>query len=43
MAVRLGDEIDRGQPLLTVHAETRGEMAYALDYAATGDVVAIGW
>ncbi len=42
MAVRLGDEIDRGQPLLHVHAETSGELAYALDYAArAGDIIGI--
>lgn len=32
--VRLGDEIAAGEPLLTLHAETEGELAYALDYAA---------
>ncbi|GGD88033.1 putative thymidine phosphorylase [Tsuneonella deserti] len=32
--VKLGDEISRGQPLLTVHAETPGELAYALEFAA---------
>ncbi len=42
MEVRLGDEIDRGQPLLHVHAETSGELAYALDYAAqAGDMIEI--
>ncbi|MGQ4274194.1 thymidine phosphorylase family protein [Terrihabitans sp. B22-R8] len=42
MEVRLGDEIDRGQPLLHVHAETPGELAYALDYAAqAGDMIEI--
>jgi thymidine phosphorylase len=34
MHVRLGDEIAAGEPLMTVHAETDGELAYALDYAA---------
>ncbi len=34
MRVRLGDEIAAGEPLLSVHAETEGELAYALDYAA---------
>lgn len=33
MHVRLGDIIEPGQPLLTVHAETAGELAYALDFA----------
>lgn len=42
MAVRLGDEVDRGQPLLHVHAETPGELAYALDYAArAGDIIGV--
>lgn len=30
--VRLGSVIDRGEPLFTLHAETPGELAYALDY-----------
>ena len=34
MQVRLGDEVTAGQPLLEVHADTAGEMAYAMDYAA---------
>jgi thymidine phosphorylase len=34
MRVRLGDEVAKGQPLLFVHAEAPGELAYALDYAA---------
>ena len=42
MEVRLGDEVIRGQPLLHIHAETPGELAYALDYAAgAGDVIEI--
>lgn len=32
MHVRLGDEVARHQPLLTVHAQSPGELAYALDY-----------
>ena len=32
--VGLGDEIIAGQPLLTLHAQSQGEMAYALTYAA---------
>ena len=28
-----GDRIERGQPLLTLHAESRGELEYALDFA----------
>lgn len=42
MQVRLGTEVSAGQPLLTVHAETAGELAYALDYAAShGDMIDI--
>lgn len=32
--VRVDDEISAGETLLTLHAETPGELAYALDYAA---------
>jgi len=32
--VALGDEIERGHPLYTIHAETPGELDYALEYAA---------
>ncbi|MEE8264576.1 MAG: hypothetical protein V3R40_04890 [Gammaproteobacteria bacterium] len=32
LAVRLGDSVALGQPLFMVHAETRGELSYALDY-----------
>lgn len=32
--VRLGDDVGAGEPLLTVHAEAPGELAYALEYAA---------
>lgn len=31
---RLGDEIQVGEPLVTVHAEAAGELAYALEFAA---------
>ena len=31
---RLGDEIQAGEPLLTIHAEAAGELAYALEFAA---------
>lgn len=33
--VRIGDIIKRGQTLFTVHAQSRGELAYALEYAAS--------
>ena len=42
MEVRLGQIVERGQPLLHVHAETAGELAYALEYAVTaGDIVQV--
>jgi thymidine phosphorylase len=31
---KLGSVVSSDQPLCTIHAETRGELAYALDYAA---------
>lgn len=31
--VKLGDWVEKGQPLLTVHGETQGELAYALAFA----------
>jgi thymidine phosphorylase len=33
--VRLGHTVEAGQPLCTLHAETPGEMDYALDYAGS--------
>jgi thymidine phosphorylase len=33
MEIRLGSEIERGQPMLHVHADTPAELDYALDYA----------
>lgn len=42
MEVRLSQEVEKGQTLLNVHAETSGELAYALDYAArTEDLIEI--
>ena len=32
--VKLGDRVERGQPLFTLHADAPGELAYALQYAA---------
>ncbi len=32
MHVRLGQEVEPGQPLFTMHADTAGEMNYALDF-----------
>ena len=38
--VQLGDRIEAGQPICVVHAETPGELHYALDYAAANpDIV----
>lgn len=34
MHVRLGQEVERGQPLFTMHADTPGEMNYALAFLA---------
>ena len=31
--LRVGDTVERGQPLLTLHAESPGELAYALEHA----------
>lgn len=39
--VRLGDEVEAGQPLLTIHAEAPGELAYALEYAAQADIFTV--
>ena len=33
LLVRIGDHMDKGQPLYELHAETPGELAYALAYA----------
>ena len=42
MEVRLGQVVERGQPLLHVHADTAAELAYALDYAAAaGDIIRV--
>jgi thymidine phosphorylase len=42
MHVRLGDVVATGQPVCTVHAETPGELDYAIEYAAsTEDIVRI--
>ncbi len=32
LQVRLGDAVRAGQPLLQLHAQSPGELAYALDY-----------
>jgi thymidine phosphorylase len=35
LETRLGDEVRAGQPLLYLHAQSPGELAYAMDYART--------
>lgn len=40
--VRLGQEVGMGEALVTVHAQTQGELGYALEYASrNGDIVEI--
>lgn len=40
--VHIGDRVERGQPLFTIHAETIGELAYAGEYMdAEGPVLAM--
>jgi thymidine phosphorylase len=39
--VSLGEEIERGHPLYTIHAETPGELDYALEYASANDDIYI--
>jgi thymidine phosphorylase len=33
--VRIGEKVQPGSPLCTVHAESQGELAYAMAYAGT--------
>ena len=40
--LRVGDTVERGQPLLTLHAESPGELAYALEHAAALQPFVIG-
>jgi thymidine phosphorylase len=43
MEVKLGDRVDRGQPLFRVYAQAPGELAYALNYVfSQPDLVTIG-
>jgi thymidine phosphorylase len=40
--VHLGERVERGAPLYTVHAESRGELEYALSYASRrADIVRV--
>jgi len=41
MHVQLGDPIERGMPLFTLHAQSPGELDYALDYLATHPFVTL--
>jgi len=42
MHIRIGDTVARGQPVCTLHAESAGELAYALAYAdANADMFCI--
>jgi thymidine phosphorylase len=42
LCVQLGDRIEAGQPVCVVHADTPGELHYALDYAAANpDIVGL--
>lgn len=41
--VHLGDEVKRGDPLLTIHAESEGELDYALLYYLDNrDMISVG-
>ncbi|MEX2499062.1 MAG: thymidine phosphorylase family protein [Wenzhouxiangellaceae bacterium] len=41
--VHLGDRVEQGEPLYTIHAETRGELEYAHEFAGNnGDIISIG-
>jgi len=33
LLTQIGDRVEKGQPLYELHAETPGELAYALSYA----------
>jgi len=37
LRLRVGDRVERDQPLYVLHAESPGELAYALEFAAAGD------
>ncbi|MGX6571298.1 thymidine phosphorylase family protein [Cupriavidus necator] len=40
--VRLGDRVEAGMPLFTLHAEAPGELAYALEYLAAHPLIDVG-
>jgi thymidine phosphorylase len=39
LQVKLGDRVETGAPLCTVHAQAPGELSYALDYAAANPAI----
>ncbi|MCV2865532.1 thymidine phosphorylase family protein [Defluviimonas sp. WL0075] len=41
MHIRLGDTVEAGQPLFTLHASASGELNYALDYIGTHQPVIV--
>ena len=41
MHVQLGDAVERGTPLFTLHAQAPGELAYARSYLDTHPVVTL--
>ncbi|SOY70940.1 thymidine phosphorylase family protein [Cupriavidus taiwanensis] len=40
--VRLGDRVEKGMPLFSLHAEAPGELAYALKYLASHPLIDVG-
>ncbi len=40
--VGLGDPVDRGQPLFTIHAQAPGELTYAKEYLGTHPIITLG-
>ncbi|MBF5008699.1 thymidine phosphorylase family protein [Burkholderia pseudomultivorans] len=40
--VKLGDRVEQGMPLFTVHAEAPGELDYAFDYLAAHPLIDVG-
>jgi thymidine phosphorylase len=40
--VRLGDRVETGAPLFSLHAQTRGEMNYAKAYLALHEFLTLG-
>jgi thymidine phosphorylase len=42
MHVKLGDPVQRGEPLFTLHTQAPGELAYALEYLGSHPLVTVG-